>query len=91
LELVLLGILATLWGASYTFIKVGVETIPPLTLIAVRTLIAGAQSGALPINDRKRGLRGFAEADIRGGRSVSVVQTPSRCRIFPARARSRLQ
>ena len=41
LELALLGILATLWGASYTFIKVGVETIPPVTLIAARTLIAG--------------------------------------------------
>jgi drug/metabolite transporter (DMT)-like permease len=42
LDLVLLGILATLWGASYTFIKVGVETIPPVTLIAARTLIAGS-------------------------------------------------
>ncbi len=42
LELALLGILATLWGASYSFIKVGVETIPPVTLIAARTLIAGA-------------------------------------------------
>jgi drug/metabolite transporter (DMT)-like permease len=41
LELFLLGILATLWGASYSFIKVGVETIPPVTLIAARTLIAG--------------------------------------------------
>jgi drug/metabolite transporter (DMT)-like permease len=41
LELALLGILATLWGASYTFIKVGVATIPPVTLIAARTLIAG--------------------------------------------------
>ena len=41
LELALLGVLATLWGASYTFIKVGVETIPPVTLIAARTLIAG--------------------------------------------------
>jgi drug/metabolite transporter (DMT)-like permease len=41
-ELALLGILATLWGASYTFIKVGVATIPPVTLIAARTLIAGA-------------------------------------------------
>lgn len=40
-ELALLVLLATLWGASYTFIKVGVETIPPVTLIAVRTLIAG--------------------------------------------------
>ncbi len=33
--------LSTLWGASYTFIRVGVETIPPVTLIAARTLIAG--------------------------------------------------
>jgi drug/metabolite transporter (DMT)-like permease len=39
--LLLLGVLATLWGASYSFIKVGVETIPPVTLIAARTLIAG--------------------------------------------------
>jgi len=41
-ELLLLLLLATLWGASYTFIKIGVETIPPVTLIAVRTLIAGS-------------------------------------------------
>ncbi|ACE89441.1 DMT superfamily inner membrane transporter protein [Rhizobium phaseoli] len=41
-ELVLLLVLATLWGSSYTFIKIGVETIPPVTLIAARTLIAGA-------------------------------------------------
>jgi len=41
-ELALLLVLATLWGASYTFIKIGVATIPPLTFIAARTLIAGA-------------------------------------------------
>jgi drug/metabolite transporter (DMT)-like permease len=40
-ELVLLVLLATLWGGSYTFIKLGVATIPPVTLIAGRTLIAG--------------------------------------------------
>ena len=40
-ELALLLVLATLWGASYTFIRVGVATIPPITLIACRTLIAG--------------------------------------------------
>jgi drug/metabolite transporter (DMT)-like permease len=40
-EIALLALLATLWGASYTFIKLGVATIPPLTLIAARTLIAG--------------------------------------------------
>jgi drug/metabolite transporter (DMT)-like permease len=41
-ELALLLLLATLWGASYTFIKIGVASIPPLTLIAARTAIAGA-------------------------------------------------
>ena len=40
-ELALLLALATLWGASYTFLKVAVATIPPVTLIAARTLIAG--------------------------------------------------
>lgn len=41
-NLALLLLLATLWGAAYTFIKIAVETIPPITLIAARTLIAGA-------------------------------------------------
>ncbi|CAN7406179.1 DMT family transporter [Rhizobium sp. LjRoot254] len=41
-NILLLLALATLWGSSYTFIKVGVETIPPVTLIAVRTLIAAS-------------------------------------------------
>ncbi|MCK1391306.1 DMT family transporter [Bradyrhizobium sp. 1] len=40
-ELALLVALATLWGGSYTFIKLGVATIPPITLIAARTSIAG--------------------------------------------------
>lgn len=40
-ELLLLLLLATCWGASYSFIRVGVKTIPPITLIAARTLIAG--------------------------------------------------
>jgi len=42
IDLALLLVLATLWGASYTFIRIGVETIPPITFIAARTLIAGA-------------------------------------------------
>lgn len=40
-EFALLLALAALWGGSYTFIKLGVATIPPITLIAARTLIAG--------------------------------------------------
>lgn len=42
IDYLLLLLLATLWGASYTFIKLGLATIPPLTLIAARTLIAGS-------------------------------------------------
>lgn len=41
-DIACLLVLATLWGGSYSFIKLGVETIPPITLIAARTLIAGA-------------------------------------------------
>jgi drug/metabolite transporter (DMT)-like permease len=52
-ELALLLALSTLWGASYTFIKIGVETIPPVTLIAARTLIGG---GILLAVIRWRGL-----------------------------------
>ncbi len=53
-DLALLLLLATLWGGSYSFIKVGVETIPPVTLIAARTLLAGA---ILLVLIRWRGLR----------------------------------
>jgi drug/metabolite transporter (DMT)-like permease len=41
-DLLLLLLLSALWGMSYSFIRVAVATIPPLTLIAARTLIAGA-------------------------------------------------
>jgi drug/metabolite transporter (DMT)-like permease len=53
-ELSLLAALATLWGASYTFIKLGIETIPPVTLIAGRTILAGA---VLLVILRMRGIR----------------------------------
>jgi drug/metabolite transporter (DMT)-like permease len=59
-ELALLLLLATLWGASYGFIAVAVATIPPITLMAVRTLIAGlvllvvvrGAAGAMPRDGR---------------------------------------
>src|SRR5512143_3436514 len=53
LELALLLLLATLWGGSYTFIKLGVATIPPITLIAGRTALAG---GLLLLVMRLRGV-----------------------------------
>lgn len=53
-ELALLLLLSTLWGASYSFIKIGVETIPPITFMAGRTIIAGAVLLAVL---RARGMR----------------------------------
>lgn len=53
-ELGLLVLLGCLWGSSYTFIKIGIETIPPVTLIAARTAIAG---GILLLILYWRGLR----------------------------------
>lgn len=53
-DYLLLALLATVWGASYSFIKLGVATIPPVTLIAARTLIAGV---ILLLVLRLRGIR----------------------------------
>ncbi|MEH6496889.1 MAG: DMT family transporter [Pseudomonas marincola] len=39
-ELALLGVLALLWGSSYFLTKIAVETIPPVTLIAMRVTTA---------------------------------------------------
>ena len=36
---VLLGTLALSWGSSYLFIKIGVQTLPPLSLVAWRLLV----------------------------------------------------
>lgn len=41
-ELVLLVLLAVLWGSSYLFIKIAVVEIPPITLIAARVSIAAS-------------------------------------------------
>lgn len=41
-EYALLCLLALIWGSSYLLIKVGVSSIPPVTLIAVRVSIAAA-------------------------------------------------
>ena len=41
-EYALLALLALLWGSSYLFIKIAVAEIPPISLIALRVVIAGA-------------------------------------------------
>lgn len=53
-ELLLLALLALLWGGSFALIRIGIETIPPLTLIALRCVLAGL---ALYLVLRLRGRR----------------------------------
>ena len=40
-SLALVFTLALLWGASYPLLKTTVETIPPITVAALRSLVAG--------------------------------------------------
>ena len=47
IELALLCLLALMWGSSYLFIKIAVETIPPITLIAARVAIAALLLSAI--------------------------------------------
>jgi drug/metabolite transporter (DMT)-like permease len=42
IEYAFLALLALLWGSSYVFIKIAVAEIPPVSLIALRVLIAAA-------------------------------------------------
>jgi drug/metabolite transporter (DMT)-like permease len=47
-------VLATLWGGSYTLIKVAVETLPPLSIVAARVSVAAV---LLLLLARHHGLR----------------------------------
>jgi drug/metabolite transporter (DMT)-like permease len=59
-ELALLVVLSFLWGGSFTLIKIAVETIPPVTIVAVRVGVAavvllavvGARGLAMPRDKR---------------------------------------
>ncbi|KAB7615317.1 EamA family transporter [Amylibacter sp. SFDW26] len=44
-ELGFLGLLALLWGSSFMWISIGVETIPPVTLAAIRVVVASVVIG----------------------------------------------
>ena len=53
-EFALLCILALLWGSSYLLVKIAVETIPPITLIAMRVSIGAIFLIAIVLWKRER-------------------------------------
>lgn len=54
IELSLLGLLALLWGSSYLFIKLALDSFPPLSLIALRVSIAAVMLlGVLAVRGEK--------------------------------------
>ena len=47
IELGFLGLLALLWGSSFMWISIGVQTIPPITLAAIRVVVASIVIGSV--------------------------------------------
>jgi drug/metabolite transporter (DMT)-like permease len=55
---ILLGLLASLWGASYLFIKIGLDDFSPAMVVFLRTLLAALVLAPLALRrDAMRGLR----------------------------------
>jgi drug/metabolite transporter (DMT)-like permease len=54
IEWVVFAALGFAWGSSYLFIKIGVETLSPFTLVAARTAIGAAVLGAVLWISRER-------------------------------------
>jgi drug/metabolite transporter (DMT)-like permease len=54
IEWVVFAALGFAWGSSYLFIKIGVETLTPFTLVAARTAIGAAVLGAVLWISRER-------------------------------------
>ncbi len=49
----LFGLLGLIWGSSFLFIKIGVETLPPFTLVTLRLLFGALLLGAVIVAARE--------------------------------------
>lgn len=54
IELSLLGLLALLWGSSFMLISISVQTIPPITVAAIRVTVASFMIGAVMLSRGQR-------------------------------------
>jgi drug/metabolite transporter (DMT)-like permease len=68
-ELLLLGVVGILWGAQFGFTKIQLETLPPVTGVAIRLAIAAVFMWAIVIAQGARvpaGLRTWRDFTIQG-------------------------
>ena len=64
-------LLAAMWGASYLFIKVAVDDIPPAAMTEVRVLVAGSAARSRYLAPRMGRSRAVAELRAAGARASS--------------------
>ena len=85
---VCLLIVWVVWGSTYLAIKVGVETMPPLLMAAVRNLVAGAiMFPAAVFSSRRRGAsRRRLPSSLVPRSSVQAAPRPSGSFRWPSRA-----
>src|ERR1035437_6715078 len=84
-EIALLALLALIWGGSFTLIKVAIDTVPPVTMVAARVtvaalllvLLARMRGYALP-HDRATWAGFFVQAQIGRGHVCTPVTPISR-------------
>ncbi len=72
---VLLGSLALMWGSSYLFIKIGVETLPPLSLVLLRVLVGLAVLLVVVVATRTplpRDARTIAHLGVLGAVNIAI-------------------
>ena len=70
-----LGAVYVIWGSTYLGIAIGIRTMPPFTLLAVRFLIAGALLYAWAARREARPTRGHWGAAVVSGAGLLLIGT----------------
>ena len=76
-EAAVLVLLAAIWGASFLFIKVALDDVGPLTVVAARLVLGVAGIGGWIVDRRGRGVLRAIVAGVRPADAVLLAATAS--------------